>query len=102
MKCPECVRLGLESRLDEKMAGGDGFVTVKDGAGYVTMMGQATVERFWDGAGQRHVHDHEVRVFVYTCSNGHAFKQVVMSRCPCKGCEWNEQPEVKAAREPLG
>lgn len=104
MRCPECVRLGLTSRLDEKRAA---LVVIKGADGSHMQIGSrtvpdGTVERFWDKNDRRHVHDHEVRTFVYTCSEGHAFKQVVMSRCPCKGCDWNKQPEVKAGQEPIG
>lgn len=102
MRCPECVRLGLTSRLDERQSP---TRRIKGAGGvHLTMDSRAeVVDRFWDEAGRRHVHDHEVRTFVYTCSEGHAFKQIVMSRCPCKGgCDWNDQAEVKAAQEPIG
>jgi len=86
MKCPACVEAGLTSRLDEHHG--------------PRRMG--IVERFFDEAGRRHVHDMTVYTIVMSCTNGHAFKNSFRSRCVCRSCAWNETPPVKAGEMKIG
>lgn len=62
---------------------------------------QPRVERFYDEDDKLHVHDHETRVFVYSCSNGHNFRNDIRSRCVNPGCDWNRLPQVRNATKTL-
>lgn len=92
MKCPECEKAGLTSRFNE----------FKEPAGYQTLEVKPAVERFFDEDGKRHVHDQTDYKIMLVCTNKHAFRQIFQSRCPCKGCAWNERPEVKAGDKKIG
>lgn len=87
MKCPECEKAGVTSTFHE---------------GRLPTDLKATVERFFDEGGKKHVHDHTMYGVVMTCSNGHAFEQNWQSRCPQKACDWNSRDEVVAGTKPIG
>jgi hypothetical protein len=55
---------------------------------------QYQVEEFWADDGKFHMHDRQVRVAHMRCSNDHHWAVNHLSRCPCRGCDWNNQPEV--------
>lgn len=81
MRCPICAAEGRRHRLTETR---------------IPPIRAAKVERFYDENDKLHVHDHEVRTFVYQCSNGHGFQHDTMSRCTHPPCQWNMQPLVEA------
>lgn len=86
MRCPECMKLDLRSRIDEHRPRPE----------------PAKVERFFDENGVKHIHDHAVYAAVYTCSNRHSFRTKSMSRCPAPGCAWNDQELVRAGMKRPG
>jgi hypothetical protein len=88
MRCPECERAGRAHTFHQERVSPEPR--------------PPKVDIFWDEHGKKHVHDHEVRTWVYRCSNGHAYKQTAMSACIREECPWNDQPLVKAGQEPLG
>lgn len=78
MKCRNCEADGLTfERLDETR------LPAVDGK----------VERFYDGAGKLHVHDHSVYRTQYQCSNGHTYVLEGGSSCPQPGCPFGREPK---------
>jgi hypothetical protein len=86
MRCPACVQAEQLSRLNE----------------HHRPKTEGTVDRFYDEYGIQHIHDRAVYETIWTCTSGHAYQQRFRSRCPCRGCLWNETPLVKAGQAPLG
>jgi hypothetical protein len=84
MRCQTCQDAGKPHHLKE--------TRVENGPSITRL-----VERFWDEKDRHHVHDHQPRTFIYTCSNRHSFQRTLMSRCPIRDCEWNEKPLVKGS-----
>lgn len=74
MKCPECERLGLRSR-------------VRIGSGFSTAM---CGDSFYDEDGRYHNHDPNTVTWHYSCSNGHEFGRSETKRCPVADCDWNK------------
>lgn len=87
MKCPACEAAGLTSRFNEYR-----LDPVKNGE----------VERFSDEAGDKHVHDPALYRKLFSCTNGHSYKVEAVSRCPHRGCDWNQRPDVLAGSKKLG
>lgn len=79
-RCPLCVAAGARHALhiDEQTRPSNNYL----------------VTEWWDEDGRQHLHDREKRLIHMRCSNGHAFVITHLSRCPCRGCEWNNAPEV--------
>ena len=44
---------------------------------------------YFDEEGVWHSHDSNKFTTCYTCSNGHAYKEVTYRVCPAKGCDFN-------------
>lgn len=89
MRCPICLSEGRRHRLSEMRVSN---ANRRQGP---------TVERYFDENDKLHVHDHEVRTFIYQCSNGHVYRHVTMSRCTQQACDWNEQPMVQNGQKGL-
>lgn len=70
MRCPECVSVGVRS-------------TVTPGLMTTTLMWSPP---FYDEDGQYHDHDPNKRVSHFTCSNGHAWSETRLQKCP--SCGW--------------
>jgi hypothetical protein len=86
MKCPECVRLNLTSRLAVHKAEGK----------------KETVAVFYDEDGKKHVHAPTIRRTIFSCSNKHAYVTMTVEACPQRCCSWNDMPMVRANSAPLG
>ena len=56
MRCPECQKLNLKSRVYERYS-----MCLPMGGGH----------RFWDEDGKEHYHNADMTYTVYRCSNGH-------------------------------
>ena len=56
---------------------------------------------YFDEEGVWHNHDSNQLTTCYTCSNGHAYKEVTYRVCPAKGCDFNkdEEPERHLLKE---
>jgi hypothetical protein len=80
VKCPECVKQGLTSR-------------VYDNGSLCTLMGGG--ETFYDEAGERHRHDPNRVTNGWYCSNQHYFSQVTGFSCPNRKCGWRSPWETK-------
>lgn len=52
------------------------------------------VSEWYDEEGKQHAHDSEVRTIHMHCSNNHHWSVKHLSRCPCRGCDWNDRPMV--------
>jgi hypothetical protein len=101
MRCPECERAGRAHTFHQERVP-PGPILMTEERSRAEASKRTGVDIFWDERGKKHVHDHEVRTWVYRCSNGHAYKQTAMSACIREECPWNDQPLVKAGQEPLG
>ena len=88
MRCPICKAEGREHRLSEKKVS-------------PSILRATGVEIFYDEQDRKHIHDCELRTFVYTCSNGHHFRHDMMSRCTIRDCDWNDKPEVQNSQKTL-
>ncbi len=73
MKCPECVKLGVTSK-------------VYSNGSLRTLMGGG--ETFYDEGGERHRHDPNRITNGWYCSNKHYFSEVFGLPCPNKKCDW--------------
>ena len=73
MKCSECKKQGLKSK-------------VTPGVGLRTAM---HCFPFYDEEGNYHHHDVNVTTTRYSCSNGHKWTARKKEPCPHDGCDWN-------------
>ena len=90
MRCPECLKSDRPHKLRH------------DRAQHGAPTPPQFVARFWDEADRLHTHDPTIYREVFSCSNGHHYKQDSRAKCPVKGCDWNEQEQVKAGQKELG
>lgn len=80
MKCPVCVKEGLQSRV----YGGDSCVS--------TCMG---TQSYYDEKGRRHWHDPNSHFSAMSCSNRHKFGITSSSRCGVEGCTFGHDEIVR-------
>ncbi len=80
MKCPECVKQGLTSRV---------YIE----SGTTTCLGWSP---YYDENGRYHSHDPNMTTTGYRCSNGHVFSQRAGSRC--SNCDWNKPVNREASK----
>lgn len=73
MKCAECEKSGLESR-------------VQDHGGFRTLLGHTP---FYDESGAWHSHDPNSFDGFFTCSNGHQWRTKIYNTC---WCGWTNAP----------
>ncbi len=74
MKCEECQKLGVQSKV---------FVPA---GGFRTAMGG---EEFYDEIGHHHIHDPNISMASWSCSGGHEWVLSQISPCPVTDCDWN-------------
>ena len=74
MKCPECIKLGLRSKIFAGMSSG-------------TLM---CCHPFYDEDGVYHHHDYNKTTTNYSCSNGHSWSETIRNQCPACGYEWDD------------
>jgi hypothetical protein len=68
MKCPECLKKGLNSK-------------VYDRGGWATCV---HTPKFYDEQGRMHDHDNNIYTHEYECSNGHKFEINETHKCWCE------------------
>jgi hypothetical protein len=75
MKCPECFKEDLSSKV---------FIL----HGYQTDM---YCPPFYDENGDYHLHDYNLNHVNYTCSKDHYFKIIHKKKCPADNCDFNKE-----------
>lgn len=78
MKCPECVKEGLVSR-------------VLVGSTMVTCLGWTA---YYDEAGHYHSHNPNSHVTGYVCSRGHSWRASTLAACPNLACDYGKEDEI--------
>lgn len=78
MKCPECERLGLRSRVYD--------------SGSVWWMAEDHIRHnwnpYWDEDDVYHVHNPNIKNKSYECSNSHKFNTKFSDPCPASTCSF--------------
>lgn len=81
MKCPECIKQGLRSRVKPDL-------TPK-----IRHAVYIIVKTYWDEDGVYHSHDPEITTTHYLCSNGHEFSKTRQNPCGAPGCDYGRLKE---------
>lgn len=79
MRCPECVRLGLRSRLYAPTC--------------YTRTAMGGSQQYYDEDGNRHYHEVNRSHGQGHCSEGHVLHWAMSTQCPAEGCEYGS-PET--------
>jgi hypothetical protein len=90
MRCPECQKGDIPHKLRQDRLPPSPAIPPQ------------FVARYWDEHDRLHIHDPGVYRIIYSCSNGHHYKSESLAKCPVKGCDWNDQEQVKEGQKELG